>query len=146
MESTDTETLAVKIQREGSTDSAELVLRVVQAGEEESVRAVLKFGDARVEAVGENYFDALASVRRQLEKTGAMIRCYGSAVNVFPSPMALSMGRGRKAYRLTLGQQARQNDLVDIFASAPDDVILGSVDDQEQFYEKWLKSLGRAGT
>ncbi|MEH7304129.1 hypothetical protein [Neobacillus drentensis] len=43
------------------------------------------------------------------------IICNGAALNVYPSPMALSMGSGRLAYKLNFGKQAISEDLVDIF-------------------------------
>jgi hypothetical protein len=50
------------------------------------------------------------------------------------------MGRGVKAYRFRIGQQATAADLVDIFAEGPD-VIPASVDNQRQHYREWVASL-----
>ena len=64
---------------------------------------------------GENFFDALLALRKELEKRNIQILCNGAAENVYPSTMQLAMGDGRLAYKLYLGQQARMLDLVDIF-------------------------------
>lgn len=102
----------------------------------------VEIGYEKYEAKGENYFDALALVRQQLEKLELSIKCYGALKNVFPSPMIQSMGEGRKAYRLTMGKQALAEDLVDIF-DCPDgnDCDFSTVEDQEEFYMKWISSL-----
>jgi hypothetical protein len=52
------------------------------------------------------------------------------------------MGDGRKAYKLSLGKQGRMADLVDIFAVGPD-IELASVEDQEEFFQQWIASLGK---
>jgi acetone carboxylase gamma subunit len=49
------------------------------------------------------------------------------------------MGRGLKAYKLTVGPHAKTVDLVEIFADWLD-VIPASVPAQEQFYRDWLAS------
>jgi hypothetical protein len=48
--------------------------------------------------------------------------------------------RGLKAYRLHLGQQAKNADLVEIFAVGSD-VEPVSVEEQRAFFENWLESL-----
>lgn len=93
-----------------------------------------------LEAVADDFFDALANIRRQLEPEGLIPFCYGSSLNVFPSPMARQMGGGVKAYRLKTGQPAKTSDLVSIFDAGPD-VIPAFVAPQEQFYREWLASL-----
>ena len=68
------------------------------------------------------------------------ILCRGCCRNVFSSGMILSMGAGRKAYVLQMGQQASLKNLVDIFSSCSKEEVV-SIDEQMDFYNKWIKSL-----
>ncbi len=141
MTKADTEEFPIEILHGGAARNGRMLLENVPSVAGEEVRVVVEYAASQFECVADNYFDALVCIRRQLEPQGARVRCYGSAVNVYPSPMGLSMGHGRKAYSLTLGRRALKDDLVDIFARTPDDVKLGTVDEQESFYDEWLQSL-----
>jgi hypothetical protein len=89
-----------------------------------------------------DYFEALCQIRNELETNGWRPICYGSSKDVYPSGMARDMGcRGLKAYRLQIGEPAKLADLVEIFDSAPD-MEPASVAEQEQFFERWLRSQG----
>ena len=90
-------------------------------------------------ASSQDFFSALVELRAILEKTGSYLRCAGTCREVYPSGMARGMGSGRKAYRLTLGKQARTADLVDIFSDI--DCPPCSIQEQEQFFHEWLSSL-----
>ena len=68
-----------------------------------------------MKSIDDNYFDALLNMRKKLEQKGIQIMCNGAVRNVFPSRMQLSMGTGRLAYKLTIGQPAKVVDVVDIF-------------------------------
>ena len=89
---------------------------------------------------GENFFDALLTLRKELEKRNMLILCNGAAENVYPSTMQLAMGDGRLAYKLYLGQQARMLDLVDIF-EYDKSLDFVSVETQLKFYNKWIKNI-----
>jgi hypothetical protein len=86
-----------------------------------------------------DFFEALISIRRQLQREGLVPHCYGASLNVFPSGMARDMARGLAAYRLTPGKHANRADLVKIFDEGTD-VVPTDVDAQEQFYRDWLGS------
>jgi hypothetical protein len=86
-----------------------------------------------------DFFDALISIRRQLQRDGLIPYCYGASLNVFPSGMARDMGLGLKAYKLALGKHSNRSDLVGIFDEGAD-VVPTDVDAQEQFYRDWLES------
>lgn len=88
----------------------------------------------------ENYFDALISLRKELEKRSIKLLCKGCARNVYPSAMILSMGTGEKAYTLTMGKQARMSDLVGIFEPCNIQEY-ASIIEQETFFKEWLNSL-----
>ncbi|MFC4425225.1 hypothetical protein [Deinococcus navajonensis] len=84
------------------------------------------------------FFEALCKVRRELEHDGLLICVQGAMLGVYPSPMALSMG-ARVAFKLSLGQPARNSDLVDMFE--PVDGQGSTIDEQAQWYDRWLHSL-----
>lgn len=88
---------------------------------------------------GLDYFDALASIRRQLQQMGLTPHCYGASLNVFPSNMSRDMGQALRAYKLTIGKRAGTADVVFIFDDGPD-VIPADVDAQAQFFQTWLGS------
>jgi hypothetical protein len=50
--------------------------------------------------------------------------------------MARDMGSGLRAYKMTLGQPASRQDLVDIFATGPD-VVPATIVEQEAFRDQW---------
>lgn len=90
--------------------------------------------------VADNYFEALQKLRLEAEKKDIQLLCNGAALNVYPSPMMLSMGEGRKAYKLTYVVPAKKLDILDIFEYDPA-LKMATVDKQNDFYEKWLESL-----
>ena len=87
-----------------------------EADENEDLVAVkIKLAEKTYEARAESYFETLQNLRKELERDGIQILCNGAARNVYPSPMTLAMGYGRKAYKMTWGKQAPRKDLVEIF-------------------------------
>lgn len=107
----------------------------------EMVKVSLQFDGREITSTEEDYFSALNSIRRVLEKENAFLHCYGASRNVYPSPMSRQMGGGIKAYKLQMGSQAKTSDLVSIFDTGSD-VSPTTVDEQERFYKEWLASLG----
>jgi hypothetical protein len=85
-----------------------------------------------------DFFAALGEARRQLERTGHRLLCYGASRNVWPSGMSRDMGRGLKAYQVTLGQ--RGGVLRGIFANGPD-VVPSTVEEQAGFSQQWFSSI-----
>lgn len=110
--------------------------------EEDLVSIEIRLLQNKYFAQAESYFEALQFVRKDLEQEGVQILCNGAARNVYPSPMILSMGEGRRAYRVTLGKQALMDDLIDIF-DYDNSLSCCSVEEQNQFYRKWIQSLRR---
>ncbi|MEM9446869.1 MAG: hypothetical protein AAGA18_16130 [Verrucomicrobiota bacterium] len=92
------------------------------------------------EKTGEDFFSVLCEIRKELENQGLRIKCYGASRNVYPSGMSRSMGYGEKAYKLTIGKQAKMQDLVSIFDDGQD-VIPVNINEQESFFDQWAKSL-----
>jgi hypothetical protein len=90
--------------------------------------------------LGQDLFEALANLRRDLEKSHRRILCAGARVDVFPSAMCRSMGGGRKAYILRSGTPTKTGDLIDIFDYAPPELV-GTVEQQRANHRKWLDGL-----
>lgn len=88
----------------------------------------------------ENFFSALQALRKELETKNIQIVCNGAAKNIYPSPMQMSMGSGRKAYKLSMGQQAKNSDVVDIF-DCDENLDFVNLDEQSKYYSEWLKSV-----
>lgn len=103
-------------------------------------RVRIVFEDRSFEGVAEDFFDALAALRRSCESAGYRVLCYGASRNVWPSGMARDMGRGLKAYRKSLGQPTTREDLVGIFETGSD-VEPCTVEEQRAFNERWANSL-----
>jgi hypothetical protein len=105
------------------------------------VTLTLQYPGGEITSEASDYFEAMCQVRNQLEVDGWRPVCYGSSRNVYPSGMCRGMGLGLKAYRLQLGRSAVKADLVKIFDTGLD-VEPSSVDEQRQFWNDWLRSLG----
>lgn len=129
------------ITKNGKMLNAELVCCEEDPNNIENVLLRLIFQGQTLEGSSEiGFFDALCDIRKELEKNGLRIICYGASRNVYPSPMIRSMGTGEKAYKLTMGKQALNEDLVSIFNAGPD-IDPVTIEEQEYFYTNWLKSL-----
>lgn len=85
-------------------------------------------------------FFALQGVRIVLERSGALLHCFGASEDVYPSGMQLSMNGGVLAYRTQLGRRGSLKDVVNIFASDAS-VKPSTVEQQRLFHEKWCQSL-----
>lgn len=121
--------------------SSELYLYNEDPNNNELVKIELHYLDKKIECSSENYFDALVRLRRILEKNDMQILCKGANKNVYPSAMQLNMGYGRQAYLLTMHQQAKLKDIVDIFdLSSVADCV--SIDEQKKYFDLWTESLG----
>lgn len=88
----------------------------------------------------EDVFGALIKLRRKLEDHGRLLLCNAARKDAYPSRMLREMGGGRKSYLLHQGKQAAKSDLIDIFEPADYEQV-GTVEEQQQGYEKWLRSL-----
>ncbi len=105
------------------------------------VQLQLSFDGREIIKIENDFFSAMCEIRKEIEDDGLLIKCFGTAENVYPSPMLQNMGDGRKAYRLTLAIPAKTADIVDIFENG-ENLNHVTVQKQAGFYEKWLKSLG----
>lgn len=107
---------------------------------EDECTITLVFGDSLLTASAPDYFEAFCRIRVQLESQGLLPLCFAASRDVYPSGMSRSMGGGLKAYRLVIGQQARQSDLVGIF-DTDEEIGPATVAEQLRFFESWLASL-----
>ena len=89
----------------------------------------------------DNIFDSIVELRKKLELNNIYLLCNASVINVYPSGMQKEFG-GTKAYKLQMGKQATLSDVVDIF-DYDSELKIGSVKEQEKFYENWIESLGK---
>ncbi|WP_374141676.1 hypothetical protein [Leptotrichia hongkongensis] len=87
----------------------------------------------------DNIFDSVVELRKKLELNNIYLLCNASAINVYPSGMQKEFG-GTKAYKLQMGKQALLIDVVDIF-DYDSELKIGSVKEQEEFFENWIESL-----
>jgi hypothetical protein len=89
---------------------------------------------------GSDLFEAMVSLRRELEPLGALLLCAGARFDVYPSGMSHSMSAGRKAYATRMQMPATPGDLVDIFDYA-DPKLVGTVDEQRKYHYLWIASV-----
>lgn len=102
----------------------------------------IKFEDGRSEKYeGSDYFKSMVLFREELENNGAKLLCNGARKDVYPSGMSRSMGQATKAYVLSIGEQARASDKVDIFDQA-DKQLVSTIEEQNMHFKKWVSSLG----
>ncbi|CAG9183874.1 hypothetical protein CURE108131_19150 [Cupriavidus respiraculi] len=113
-----------------------------QTGVGDDCALTCELNGRRLTATGPDYFEALCSLRLELEKDGLIPVCYGASLKAFPSGMARDMGEGLKVYRLSLGKQSAMSDLVGIFENG-NDVVPATVAEQQEFYRRWCQSLNR---
>jgi hypothetical protein len=132
------ENLMVKLAVNGTEIlSLELVLYEEVPDEQDMVLIEIMIDGQKINAKSESFFNALLELRKELEKRSIQIMCNGAAENVYPSPMQLSMGVGRIAYKQYLGQQARKSDIVDIF-DCDNSLNFVSIEAQLRFHNDWL--------
>lgn len=112
------------------------VLLTVGTGDDHAVSAASDRWPT-IRATGPDFFESLIEIRRKLEPLGIVLRCHGSRINVFASAMQRQSAGGRRAYALTLPRTSVKPPVVDIFAPAPEDAEIVSVDDQLRWFERW---------
>jgi hypothetical protein len=126
---------------DGSRLPAKVIADEILRAGKEIHRISLELGaDVRTAESERDFFEALRKLRLELEKTGALLCCFGASENVYPSGMQRGMGPAISAYKMTLGAPALLRDIVDIF-DADETVIPSTVEQQERFRERWFKSL-----
>lgn len=126
---------------DGSRVPAKLTADEVYAEGKEIYRISLEQGtEARTIESGVDFFEALKQLRQELEKTGALLYCFGASEDVYPSGMQRSMGPAVLAYKMRIGFPASRQDIVSIF-EADETVVPATVEQQERFHRRWIDSL-----
>ena len=108
-----------------------------------SVRLTLPDGST-VEATKSDLFEALRTIRREIESRDLVLLCNGSRRDVYPpSGLTRQWIGGRKAYILRLHVEPNMDDVVDIFAPTQEEFV-ASVQEQRAYFEAWwLNKTGR---
>lgn len=88
-------------------------------------------------ATGNSYLEAYQSLRDQLLNDGYGLKCNGSYINAIQSAM---MSYVDKVYLVTLGKQALQKDIVNLFDEA-DIYEFPDTEKQQDFANLWFASL-----
>lgn len=96
------------------------------------------FGAHRFE--GESLSHTLSLALEFMESINCKLLCNGARRNVVNSGMSRQMGGGRKAYVVYLGEQAKRENIVDIFDDA-DLSLVGTIAQQSEFYKEWVASI-----
>lgn len=89
---------------------------------------------------GEDLFEAMIALRRELEARGSRLLCAGARIDAFPSGMAREMSGARKIYIHRLGYPAKLSDLIDIFDPTEESTV-ATVEEQARFRRQWVESL-----
>lgn len=104
----------------------------------------LELGGLHLSASGPDFFEALCTIRRELEDGGILPICYGASLGCHPSGMSRDMAQGLAVYKLSPGSPAAEADLVGLFDAGPD-VVPATVEQQRAAFERWLGALPREG-
>jgi hypothetical protein len=129
---------------DGSRVPAEVTADEIYVEGKEICRISLEQGtEARTAESEVDFFEALKQLRLDLEKTGALLHCFGASENVYPSGMQRSMGPAVLAYKMRIGSPALRQDIVNIF-EADETVVPSTVEQQERFHRSWINSLGNS--
>ena len=91
-------------------------------------------------ASGPDLFEALLSLRRDLEADGLLIGVEGARCDAYPSGMVRDMAGGERVYRLRKGRSADPADMMDTLAVIEDRDLIATVDEQLRHYRDWLSS------
>lgn len=122
----------------GGADDEALVL--IEEELPEACRLTCEYREKSIFAEAKDYFEAFCRIREKLEEEGIIPFCYGASLDVYPSRMSRQMSKGKAAYKIEIGKQARRENIVQIFEEGPD-VIPSKVHVQREYFEEWLNSL-----
>jgi hypothetical protein len=127
----------IKIKGFNVINKKQINVNLFVQGYENSIMISLKINNLEISVENEFYFNTFQDLRKELIKQKIDLKCYGSLINVYPSPMMMN---STKAYFLEKGKQAKMNTIVDIFDPVEMEESV-SPEVQELFYLNWLKSL-----
>lgn len=116
-----------------------LNLELFESDEEDVVSISIYYDNKEIKKKGEYWFLVFQELKDLLLDKYIGLQCYGSLINVYPSPMMMNMG-GHKAYLLKIGEPSLNKDIVNIFDYI-DIYEFATKEQQDQFYNKWLYSI-----
>ena len=125
----------IEILNNGKVEKSKLFLLEI----EDEINLKIEIKNVIYFSKGDNIFDSIVELRKKLELKNIYLLCNASVINVYPSGMQKEFG-GTKAYKLQMGKQATLSDVVDIF-DYDSELKIGSVKEQEEFFESWIESL-----
>ena len=134
-EENNTEIQNIGILNNGKIEKSKLFLLEIEDG----INLKIEIENMVYFSKSDNIFDSVVELRKKLELKNIYLLCNASVINVYPSLMQKEFG-GTKAYKLQMGKQATLNDVVDIF-DYDSEFKIGSVKEQEEFYESWIESF-----
>ncbi|MFN3192845.1 MAG: hypothetical protein ACE361_20210 [Aureliella sp.] len=92
----------------------------------------ISWQDGTVEAEDYSVYHAFALAREKMEPLGLVPQCYGACPEVHVSGMAVEMGHGISAYKLSRPDERWDAPMVNIFDNGPD-VHPASVEAQRNY-------------
>ena len=134
-EENNTEIQNIRILNNGKVEKNKLFLLEI----EDEINLKIEIENMVYFSKSDNIFDSIVELRKKLELNNIYLLCNVSVINVYPSVMQKEFG-GTKAYKLQMGKQVTLTDVVDIF-DYDNGLKIGSVKEQEEFYESWLESF-----
>lgn len=96
-----------------------------------------------IDISGENEFDCLLDLRKELDKYNYHPLCNGARFDAYPLPDDLRTYNGGHLHILTPGKVPNEEDRVETFEYAKPDLIT-SIAEQKKNYEFWLDSIKSA--
>lgn len=101
-------------------------------------KVILVFETDRIHFTAEDHFPflALQKIRLYLEDQGMKLLCNGARMDVYPSGFFME---SFLAYKLVMDKVAERRNLVSILDSTDELERIGTVSDQEAYWQKWLK-------
>jgi hypothetical protein len=88
----------------------------------------------------EDYFICFQKIKDSLLKCNVGIQCYGSMINVYPSPMMRTSNN--LAYILEMEKAALKKDIINIFDYVDINKFATS-EEQNNFYKEWIENITR---
>jgi hypothetical protein len=98
------------------------------------------YRDQTIDVTARDFFQALCQIREVLAREGLYPRCHGSSLNVYAIGSTPKAHDGLRAYRLSIGRQVTQFDVVEIFKCCEASVLPVTVAEQHDYYWQWLQS------
>jgi hypothetical protein len=136
MEIIDKEIIELYCVNIGSGNKFKLLLEKTEY-DTDTIEMKINYNNEILQNNEEDYFVCYQKIKDKLLKYNIGIQCYGSMVNVYPSPMMRASNN--LAYILEMGKAALKKDIVNIFDYIDINKFATS-EEQNNFYKKWIES------